>query len=140
MIEQEYIETGKVRYIFRPFGDFANDRNSRLAAESIYCAGEQAKFWEMGDQLFKDQATWTVAKTPRETFVGYAKGLSLDTAKFETCLDGDWAAQRAKGGALVGAQFQITAAQIYFFADGTQLTGSPTFEQVKPVIDGMLGQ
>jgi protein-disulfide isomerase len=138
-IAQQYIDAGSLIYIFHPWGGEQGSVGYQ-AAVAAECAGEQAKFWEMTDQLFKDQATWTAAKTSRETFAGYAKGLSLDTAKFETCLDGDWANLRAQAGALVGSLYGATLAQTYLFGDGNSLTGAPAFDEFKTIIDGMLGQ
>jgi protein-disulfide isomerase len=138
-IAQQYIDPGSLIYIFHPWAG-AEGSAGYQAAIAAECAGEQAKFWEMQDQLFKDQATWTAAKTPRDSFTGYATALGLDTAKFETCLDGDWAKQRAQAGAIVGAMYGASAAQTYLFSDGNSLTGSPTFDEFKTVIDGMIGQ
>jgi len=137
-VAQQYIDAGTLIYVFQPWAG-ENGSLSFQAAVAAECAGEQAKFWEMQDQLFKDQKTWTAAQTPRDTFTGYAKGLGLDTAKFETCLDGDWAALRVQAGALAGQiQAGVSAAQTYLFTDGNSLQGSPTFDQVKTIIDGMI--
>jgi protein-disulfide isomerase len=138
-VAQQYIDAGNLLYFFHPW---AGEKGSLSfqAAVAAECAGEQAKFWEMQDQLFKDQATWTAAKTPRDSFTGYATALGLDTAKFATCLDGDWAALRVRAGPIVGSMYGASAAQTYLFADGNSLTGAPTFDQVKAIIDGMIPQ
>jgi len=37
------------------------DRTNRLAAESLYCAGETGKFWEMHDWLYYNVDLWSSA-------------------------------------------------------------------------------
>ncbi|HLD12784.1 MAG TPA: thioredoxin domain-containing protein [Candidatus Nanoarchaeia archaeon] len=53
-IKQNYIDTGKVRYVFKdfplPFHSEADEAS--LAAE---CAGEQGKYYEMHEKLFENQ-------------------------------------------------------------------------------------
>lgn len=59
VIEQNYINTGKVRYVLRDFPLVSiGHKNAPKAAESANCAGDQGKYWEMHDLLFKGQATW----------------------------------------------------------------------------------
>ena len=52
-IEKDYIDTGKVRYLFRdlPLPFHANASAAALAAR---CAGDQGQYWEMHDILIKD--------------------------------------------------------------------------------------
>jgi protein-disulfide isomerase len=138
-IAQQYIDAGSLIYIFHPWAGEEGSAGYQ-AAIAAECAGEQGKFQEMQQQLFKDQVTWTNAKTPRDNFAGYAKALGLDAAKFETCLDGDWAKQRARAGTVVGSMYGVAAAQTYLFGDGNSLNGAPAFEEFKTIIDGMLGQ
>ena len=54
------------------------------AAVAVRCAGEQGKFWEM-----RHLVTVNAATLSRETYVNLAKGLGLDTAKLDQCIDGD---------------------------------------------------
>ena len=58
-IEQEYIKTGKIDYVFR---DFPLENIHPLAhrlAESGQCASEQKRFWELRTQLFGMQSAAT---------------------------------------------------------------------------------
>lgn len=73
---------GKVTFVYRYFPLISihqNAMNSALAAEA---AGRQGKFWEMGDTLFAKQEEWQGLADPKATFVGYAKAMGLDEAKF----------------------------------------------------------
>src|SRR3989304_9730917 len=90
-IENDYIKTGKVKYVFKDF-PLSIHQNAPKAAEAALCAGEQGKYWEMHDLLFKNQK----ALGP-DNLSSYAKDLALDTSKFKECLDsGKYAAKIKK--------------------------------------------
>jgi protein-disulfide isomerase len=58
-----------------------------LAAESLYCAGEQGRFWEMHDWVFFHVDDWAYADDVVSTLVSSPTAeLGLDAAAMETCL------------------------------------------------------
>jgi protein-disulfide isomerase len=81
-LKAEYIDTGKIRYVFR---DSPLDRihpKARRAAEAAHCAGEQGKYWEMHDLIFQHQRALEV-----ENLKEYAGWLKVDATSFDACLD-----------------------------------------------------
>ncbi len=86
-VKQNYIDTGKISYIYRPLvADIENDTD-RLVAESIYCAGEQGKFWEMTDWLFANVDNWSTAEDIIVSLEEQAAPpLGLDGTELERCL------------------------------------------------------
>ncbi|MCH7923672.1 MAG: thioredoxin domain-containing protein, partial [Nitrospinae bacterium] len=80
-IEKEYIETGKVKYVFRDFPIKQLHPNAFKAAEAANCSAEQGKYWEMHARLFANQR----ALGP-EDLSGHAEALGLDLSKFQPCL------------------------------------------------------
>lgn len=85
-LHREFVETGKVRWIYVPFvmGMFPNGAEAALASE---CAGDQGveKFWAMHDALFDAQRAWKSERNPAAVFNGLARDASLDVAAFESC-------------------------------------------------------
>ena len=55
MLKTNYIDTGKVRYVFRDFPLDSIHPYARKAAEAAHCAGDQGKFWDMHDVMFTNQ-------------------------------------------------------------------------------------
>ncbi len=88
LIAKEYVETGRVRYIYRPYlADYATNYTERIGAEALYCAGEQGKFWEMETWLYENVERWisaddTLPFLVRET----TAALQLDAGRLEQCL------------------------------------------------------
>ena len=80
-LKSGYVDTGKVRWVFR---DFPIDRihpNARKASEAARCAGDQGKYWQMHDALFQNPQALTADRLPE-----HASALGLDRAAFEACL------------------------------------------------------
>lgn len=78
---------GKVTLVYRHFPLSSIHKHAQLAAQAAEAAGLQGKFFEYGDVLFSRQQDWEGVTDPHETFVGYAKELGLDVARFTTDLD-----------------------------------------------------
>ncbi|MDP4012307.1 MAG: thioredoxin domain-containing protein [Candidatus Nanoarchaeia archaeon] len=87
-ITKNYIDTGKVKLIYKDF-PLPFHPSAHLSAEASECAKEQGKFWEFHDILFGKQTEWgnlgPGVSVPK--FKQFASDLGLDTKKFDTCLD-----------------------------------------------------
>jgi protein-disulfide isomerase len=134
---KDYIDTGQVIYVLHPWSAEA-DSPSAQAAAAAECAGQQGKFWEMHDQIFEEQETWTQEANPRPLFVDYAESLDLDTAEFEACLDSDWAALRVAAGNVVGALYGVPGAPVFLFNNGQGREGSPSLDEFKTILDSII--
>jgi protein-disulfide isomerase len=81
-IDKDYIQTGKVRYVFRDLPLESIHKNAFKAAEAAQCAGEQGKYWEMHDRLFANQQSLEATMLP-----AHAQAIGVDPKKFQACLD-----------------------------------------------------
>jgi protein-disulfide isomerase len=79
-IQKDYVETGKVKLIFRDFPLDQIHPYARAAAEAVACANEQGKFWEYHDVLFERQENLS-----ETDFIALAQELGLDKNQFEFC-------------------------------------------------------
>ena len=131
-IKQQYIDTGKVRFVYRDFPLRSIHPMAQKAAEASECADEQGKFWEMHDKLFAGQASFSV-----DSFKQWAKDLSLDTTQFNNCLDsGKYKSETDKD--LADAQKVGGQGTPYFLVGNTQLSGAYPFDSFKQAIDAQL--
>lgn len=76
----EYIQNGKVKYVFRDL-PLRMHSNAVPAARAARCAGEQGKYWEMHDSLFAKQ---NALSSP--ALLDRAQVLGLETTQFRNCL------------------------------------------------------
>jgi len=89
LIQKNYIETGKVKFVYRDFPIPSIHQNAIPAAIAAECADEQGMFWEYHDKLFENQIQWQDLDNQNvvSTFEQFAEELSLDTDTFNTCLE-----------------------------------------------------
>jgi len=83
-LQEEYIETGKVRFIFRNAAFLGPE--STKAAEGSECAAEQGAFWDFHDLLFSDQIE-NHSRVSDDYLMGLAENIGVDAVAFKECLD-----------------------------------------------------
>ena len=84
-IKQDFIETGKVKLVFKDFP--LNGPDSVLAAEAAYCAQDQGKYWQYHDELYKNWGGERTGWVNRDSLDKFATTVNLDLEKFDKCLD-----------------------------------------------------
>jgi protein-disulfide isomerase len=86
IIEREYIQTGKVRWIFVNFPLTSLHPNALPAAEFASCAAKQDRFWPAHDMLYATQREWASLPDPGAFFAAKIAGLGLNRASMLQCL------------------------------------------------------
>lgn len=77
----KYIETGKVRFVYRDYP--RSDQGTGVeAAVAARCAGAQGRYWPMHDRLFSERG-----RLDSGSFKSYAKVIGLDETSFAKCFD-----------------------------------------------------
>ncbi|MDR4495088.1 MAG: DsbA family protein [Nitrospirales bacterium] len=136
----EYIETGKVRFVYRDFPR-APGGPALHSSQAARCAGQQDAYWPMHDRLFNSGGQLSM-----DQLKGYAKELGLKADQFAQCLDTnefvtDIFKDRMEGGTL---GIRGTPAFVLFptnVTDDTHLIlipGAFPFETFKEQIDKLL--
>jgi protein-disulfide isomerase len=142
-LKKDYIDTGKVRYVFRDFPLDQLHPYARKAAEAAHCAGEQAKYWEMHDLLFRKQLELAIPQLAQ-----HARMIGVDGTKFDRCLlSGRYASRVERGltdGAAAGVQgtpgFVVGKTAAGGVIEGTPIRGAQPVETFRRIIDQTLGE
>jgi protein-disulfide isomerase len=142
-LKRDYIDTGKLRLVFRDYPLDQIHPQARKAAEAAHCAGDQGKYWQMHDRLFQNQNALTA-----EQLSEHARTLGLDGAAFDTCLKSGKQAERVqKGledGLAAGVQgtpgFVVARTKPGASVEGTIVRGAQPVEVFRRLIDQLLAE
>ena len=135
-LKKRYIDTGKVRYIFR---EFPLDNLAAAAFMLARCSADtdSGKYFALIDTLFRQQRTWAVEK-PLPPLMAIAKQAGFTEQSFNACLsnqkvlDGiESIRQRAI------KQFKVQSTPT-FFINGTLHAGALSIDDMAKAIEPLL--
>ncbi len=92
LVESNFVETGQAKVVFYDF-PLIPGSGAFLAARAARCAGDQGRFWEYHDYLYRTQYTWGMEADKEGIFQEYAGEMGLDAGEFRGCLMSDRHAQ-----------------------------------------------
>ena len=137
-LKKDYIDTGKVKLVFRDF-PLTTHPEAVLAAEAVNCARDQNKYWEFHDKVFREQYNKgdDVFRLKPADLKKWAKDIKMEPAAFDQCLD----SEKYKGevmkdkmeGEAAGVQGTPT-----FFINGRVMGGAQQYPEYRKLIDDLL--
>ena len=135
-IKADYIDTGKVRFIFREY-----PLNLQAAAASMLarCAGngDPNKYHEMAGLLFRTQDEWATRDTA-EHLRRIAKQGGMDEDAFTACIGSqDMVDALQLGMAHANGKLKVDSTPT-FFINGTRIKGAYPLEEFRKVIEANL--
>jgi len=107
-------------------------QNAQKAAEASRCAAEQGKYWEYHDLMFANSNALAPANLKK-----FAADLQLNTAQFDSCLDGNKYAQAVAKDVEEGNRAGVSGTPA-FFVNGRFLSGSQPFTAFQEAIEDAL--
>ena len=140
-LEEEYIKTGKVFFVFHSVGGMLGSPATAQAAEAAYCAADQDAFWQYHDLLYANQVALfskqgADIKPTLEIFAGL---LDLDPEPFNECISsGEYQDELAQDQA-DAVDFDIKGTPS-FLIDGQLLVGNQPFENFQVAIEEALAK
>jgi protein-disulfide isomerase len=135
-IKSAYIDTGKVRYIFREFPlDIKAAAGSMLAR--CIANGDAPKYFAVTDMLFRQQNDW-VAKNTTETLARIGKQAGLSQQQVETCLKDQTLLDKIAADQKYASDVLKVDSTPTFFVNGERIKGEASFEEFQKKIDPLL--
>ena len=135
-LKEKYIDTGKVKLVFRHFPLTNIHPFAQKAGEAAECASRQKKFFEYHDVLFeKGQSNGTGLAV--SDLKQYAKDLGLNTSKFNSCLDNGETAEIVKGDQATGSKVGVSGTPTAF-VNGVRIVGAQPFTAFETAIENAL--
>jgi len=130
-IKSEYIDTGKVKFVYRDF-PLSFHPFAQKAAEAAECAGDQNRYWDYHDKIFENQASLSLDKLKQ---IGV--DLELDIETFNECLDSGKYQQEVLKDFQEGQSLGVSGTP-YFIVGNVPISGAQPFEKFKTIIDSQL--
>ena len=115
-LQKEYVDSGKVRYVFFDMPLESMHKSAFKAAEATRCAGDLGKYWEMHERLFASQQKL-------EPWSEHAKALGLNATMFDNCMSSGKYAQAVRADIAVAQQLGINSTPTFFL--GVTDPGNP---------------
>lgn len=138
--KEKYVETGKVRYVFRPFPTAPAamaDTGHMLA----YCGKREDYFKNIGLQFDRQQQLLGMLQRGqgREAYVNLAQASGLTEDEFIACLGNEEIRERYDAVVQEGVDLGV-AGTPSFFVNGERLDGAGTLENLEATILPLLGE
>ena len=135
-IEKEYINTGKVRWIFINYPIAQRHPNAVPAAEFAMCAAKQGKFWPAHDRIYESQAEWAPLPDAGPFFTAQIAALRLNREQMLGCLERSETLplirQDAEGAVRSGARSTPS-----FYIEGGMMSGAQPLSVFRRVLDSV---
>jgi protein-disulfide isomerase len=144
LILKEYVDTGKVKFVYRDFPIQSSHPNAIPAAAASECAHEQNNYWEYHNALFERQTVWNNLEISDSinTFKKFAIELGLNEDQFNSCLDSGKYIEEINKDLKDGTNYGITGTPGFLIGNEkngfVKLTGAQPFEAFKRIIDSQL--
>lgn len=130
LIEQ-YIRTGEARLVYRHLLQLGD--GSRVLAEASECAGEQGKFWEMRELLYREQDR-VFGATGFASVQPLAAELGLDEAAMQQCMDSGQFRAQVEADYAAGQREGVTSRPV-MDVNGRRLVGALPLQQFQQAIE-----
>ncbi|WP_371816010.1 DsbA family protein [Nitrosopumilus sp. K4] len=144
LLLENYIDSGKVKLVYRDFPIQSIHPNAMPAAVAAECADDQGKYWQYHDRLFENQNQWSGLDTidAIAVFGQYALDLELNQQEFNTCLNGGKYVNEIKKDLDDGREYGVSGTPGFFIGNDKlgyiELKGAQPFESFKKVLDSQL--
>lgn len=133
-LRANYVDTGKVLFIYKHFPLEAIHPMATPAAVASECASEQGKFWAYHDKVFENYRSISVANL--KTWAG---SLGLDQKQFDECLDSNKYLDKVKADMAQGQAAGVRGTP-GFTINGKLISGAQPYEVFESAIEAELNK
>jgi len=135
--KKKYVDTGKVRYVFR---EFPLDNLAAAASMLARCTGTDKTF-SLIEVLFEKQKEWAFGEgNPVPRLFEIAKQAGFTQESFDKCLTDQKLLDDITAGRTRAADVFGVSATPTFFINGKKLDGAPTMEKFDAAIEPLLSK
>ena len=130
-LKKEYVETGKVKFIYREFPLNQLD----VVVSMIARCGPPGRFFPLVDLIYKTQAQWARAQDPLAEVIKIGRLAGITPETVEACLRNREIFQGIVDSGRRGqAEFNISATPA-IIVNGRPVNGNVTMDVLRPILD-----
>ena len=135
-IKSEYIDSGKIRWVFR---EFPLDIKAAAGSMLARCIAKEdaGKYFAVIDMLFKQQNDW-VSKNTTETLTRIGKQAGLSQQAVEECLKDQALLDKIAADQKFASEVLKVNSTPTFFINGEMVKGATSFEEFDKKIKALL--
>ena len=135
-IKSEYIDSGKIRFVFR---EFPLDIKAAAGSMLARCIAKEdaGKYFAVIDMLFKQQNDWVIKNTT-ETLIRIGKQAGLSQQQVEDCLKDQALLDKIAADQKFAAEVLKVNSTPTFFINGEMVKGETSFEEFDKRIKSLL--
>lgn len=140
-IMENYVDTGKVKYVFRdaPLPIHSHAIGAANAAECVRDQSDDALYWEYHDILFNNQADLSVPALKT-----YASVLPIDQNEFAACVDAEKFRAEVEADLQEGQEYAAQTVGRFgtpmFFINGMPVSGAQDYSVFEAAIEKALAE
>jgi protein-disulfide isomerase len=135
-IKSEYIDTNKIRFVFREFPLDVKAAAGSMLARCI-AKDDSAKYFAVVDMLFRQQESW-VMKNTTETLIRIGKQAGLSQQQVEDCLKDQALLDKIAADQKYANEVLKVNSTPTFFINGEMVKGDQSFEEFDKRIKSLL--
>ncbi len=125
-LKKDYIETGKVKFVFR---EFPLDPVAAAAFMLARCAPAD-KYFEVVDIMFEEQRSWAFSDNPYQSLLDFSKQIGFTQESFEECLTNQGLLDAVNAVRERGAnEFGVNSTPT-FFINGEKVSGALSIDEM----------
>jgi len=135
-IKKDYVDTGKVRIVFRDFPITEIHPEATVAAIAADCAGDHGKYFEFHDKVFREQDRRgrDIVRFKAADLKRWAADIGIAAAAFNECVDTERHKAEVEKDHKDGADVGINGTPV-FFINGRLIAGAHPFATFQKVIE-----
>jgi protein-disulfide isomerase len=143
LLDRQYIQTGRIRYVFRDFPIDQLHPGAIRGHEAARCAADQGKFWDLHTRMFSPPGTHTDPQIEAK-----AAEAGVDIAALRTCLSSGRHLEEIRKTGAIASEFGATGTPAFFLGrrdPATEqvrivkaITGAQPFDVFQKALDALL--
>lgn len=131
---EKYVSTGKVYFTYNPFSFIGPE--SKLAAEAVFCAADQEKFWEMHFRIFNAQGAENSGIFTKDSLTKMASQSNLDISKFSACLSNGTYTQKVEDANQAAIARKVESTPSFFVNGKGPLMMNQVVDEIEKALAG----